>query len=529
MNIIDILKGIENLAVEVLLWLIYIPKTIFKIIKDPNWVPGYVRDELSKNDKFKGYMSPVLLFLGISIILFVLLDTGVLTTPDYNQKGGSFSDRIQDAIGLLFLGIPLFFALFTEIFRKGGVKRETVLLNLYVQCYYLSPVMLSLFAFLLADQFDWESTGTFENVAMIPGILFSLTLLWFIFVQVKFISRELKYNKVISLGIVLIWVIVMSGGYYGYDILFSPAIVDQKLVGEVEKLEMTLPSDGEFSIDVYNYSDGSSNDYVISIQNKNNKGKPGKDGFSLIHNQTFIDSLDTQLRFWFNGKSGEEVLIMLKNVAIEDQNSLSLWTKNQEKNLFFDSEDKQTDIWMYEPFEEENAGYISIRLPETGKYHLEFLELSKSEEKYSIGFYNYALDGVINNEDFAHISYGNSYKSGPLDESLIGFNKWKFRGNAGDKIEINVTPGKIDVGFDIYDSTGKSVVPIDRTDVANVIHWLYVIFFGYIIFIGFRAFFRNSGSPVVLNENAGSKTGRILAIVGLVYMALAILLFIFMI
>ena len=117
MGIIDILKGIEKLAVELLMWLIYIPKTIYKIIKDPNWVMDYVHVELTKEEKFKAYMSPVLLFLGVSVVLFVLLDSGMLTSPAYDQKSNSISDQIQDAVGLLFLGILCLFLGFFLILR----------------------------------------------------------------------------------------------------------------------------------------------------------------------------------------------------------------------------------------------------------------------------------------------------------------------------------------------------------------------------------------------------------------------------
>jgi len=533
MGIIDILKGIEKLAVELLLWIIYIPKTIYKIIKDPNWVPGFVHNELSKDDKFKGYMSPVLLFLGISVVLFVLLDTGILTTPNYSQKSGSISDQIQDAVGLIFLTIPLFFALFTEIFRNGGLKREAVMQNIYVQCYYLSPVMLALFAYLiasqidLASQFDWGN-GTYINVSETPMFLFSLTVLWFIIVQVKYISRELRYNTVISLGIILIWLTILSVGYVTYETLFTPVIVNNSEAGDTEMLTMTLPSDDEYRIDIYNYTGGNINDYVISLQIKNSKANTESLGLNLIHNQISIDTVDTQLRYWFNGIKGDNITISLNNLEFKNQVLLDLWTKSPGESLLFDGQGEQTDIWTFEKNEEDNSMYIFLSLPETGKYRMVFNDLKNIGQTYSIGFYKIDFYGGVGNEDFGHISYGSAHKGIPLDDNNKGFNNWKFKGKAGDQIEIVVTPNsKHDVAFDLVGSDGKSVVPIDKTTVANIIHWLYVIFFGYVIFIGFRAFFRSSKNVVVINENKGSKTGRILAIIALVFTGIVILTFIF--
>lgn len=525
MGIIDLLKGIEKLAVELLLWFIYIPKTIYKIIKDPNWVPVYVHNELSKEDKFKGYMSPVLLFLGITVVLFVLLDSGVITSPDYDQKSSSFSERIQDVVGLLFLTIPLFFALFTEIFRNGGLKKEALMQNLYVQCYYLSPVMLSLFAYLIADQFDWESTGTYINVSETPLYLFSLTVLWFIIVQVKYISAELRYKKIIALGIVLLWVILISAGLATSESLFTPVIVDNGGIGEKETLTMTLPKDDEYLIDIFNYSDGYTNDYAISLANTNSKANKDSLELNLIHNQFYIDTVKTQLRFWFNGNKGDYVGIQLNNLVRSPETQIFLYTKKPGEDLLWDPQGNPTDLWNMEFDDNNNAHFLGLYdLPESGKYHLVLNGLSNIDQEYSVGFFKNDHYGAYKNEDIGKISYGSKHL-GSSYETGLAFDKWKFKGKRGESIEIQLTPSSMhDVGFDLVGSDGESVVPIDKTTVANLIHWLYVILFGYIIIIGFRAFFRSSKTEVVINENEGSKTGRILAIIALVITALFILM-----
>ena len=98
MNVINIIKGIEQLAVELLLWIIYVPKTIYKIIKNPNWVPGYIKEELEKKERFTGYMSPILLYLAVSVLLYVLLDSGLITTDD-EANTQIFREQIQGPLG----------------------------------------------------------------------------------------------------------------------------------------------------------------------------------------------------------------------------------------------------------------------------------------------------------------------------------------------------------------------------------------------------------------------------------------------
>lgn len=74
-NITDFLDEIERLAYKILLWVLLLPKTLLKIIFEPNWVPGYVKEELSGDTKqaFDNYMSPVVLFLIVTVIPAILI------------------------------------------------------------------------------------------------------------------------------------------------------------------------------------------------------------------------------------------------------------------------------------------------------------------------------------------------------------------------------------------------------------------------------------------------------------------------
>lgn len=59
----NLVETLEKLAFEILLWIIFIPKTLFKIIWNPSWVPGYINEELAKDKgRFSEYVSPLVLF-----------------------------------------------------------------------------------------------------------------------------------------------------------------------------------------------------------------------------------------------------------------------------------------------------------------------------------------------------------------------------------------------------------------------------------------------------------------------------------
>ena len=74
-NIANILEGLEKLVFEVLTWVLLVPKTLIKILWDPDWVSVYVEEELSKKEeRFTDYMSPFLLLVLITIGLYGLIE-----------------------------------------------------------------------------------------------------------------------------------------------------------------------------------------------------------------------------------------------------------------------------------------------------------------------------------------------------------------------------------------------------------------------------------------------------------------------
>lgn len=81
------LEGFEKLAYDVLLWLILVPKTLYKVVTNPSWVPDYVAKELADNEKarFDDFISPVILLLLASIVPFAIFNTSPV--PGVNLEG----------------------------------------------------------------------------------------------------------------------------------------------------------------------------------------------------------------------------------------------------------------------------------------------------------------------------------------------------------------------------------------------------------------------------------------------------------
>jgi len=79
-DLIDFLDSIEKLAYKILLWIILIPKTLWRIITDPAWVPAYIKGQLAdKESPFDEHISPVFLLLVVGVVPALL--TAIL--PSY--------------------------------------------------------------------------------------------------------------------------------------------------------------------------------------------------------------------------------------------------------------------------------------------------------------------------------------------------------------------------------------------------------------------------------------------------------------
>ena len=97
-NITGFLESFEKLAYQILIWFIMIPKTLWKIISDPGWVPGYVQKELAPNEsaRFDDYFSPIILFLFVSLVPFVVFNT-------YQIPGVSIEGPLEGTVGETYL------------------------------------------------------------------------------------------------------------------------------------------------------------------------------------------------------------------------------------------------------------------------------------------------------------------------------------------------------------------------------------------------------------------------------------------
>ncbi len=261
MNLINIIEGIERLVISLLFWIIFIPKTLFKIVADPNWVPHYVTNELKKDtQRFSDYMSPIILYLLNTVLLLMVyihikrdvLKESLTTSVEGDDIFGnlisklelsdSLLDTLSGSFGIVaatvFLSIPLFFAIVKEIIKKRKITRAGLTRATYIQCYYFSPLALSYAGI-------FYSGALLEDLQLrIALILFLLFLSWFAIAQVRLLAKELYKTKRIALLIFLgicTSVVLTSYGVVSTFVVFDE---DRKKVrGQID--ELVIPSTRE--------------------------------------------------------------------------------------------------------------------------------------------------------------------------------------------------------------------------------------------------------------------------------------------
>ena len=147
-----IFQSVEDAVYEVMVWILLLPKTLFRSMFRPQWTIQYVNEEWEKqpDDRFDEYLSPVLLWLIVAVL--------PLTASTIWQNGNIKS--VQDLVSALHDGllsqalyamiIPFIYIAWMEWIGTRPVKKSTLKRSFYIHCYALAPAQFiySLFAIL---------------------------------------------------------------------------------------------------------------------------------------------------------------------------------------------------------------------------------------------------------------------------------------------------------------------------------------------------------------------------------------------
>ena len=190
MDFMKILKSLEEALYEVMVWLVFYPLTLWRVLTQPSYMMAYAADELDdeEDDRYSDKLSPPI-FLAITLGLAHLLELG---TGQVETEGFLADDKNLLAFRMItFSTFPL--VLSVRLLRKRGdmLDRKALRGPFYAQCYVAAPFALVVGT---APLLAFAVQG--RNVEALGGALLVIALaaIWYLVLQARWFARMLDYS-----------------------------------------------------------------------------------------------------------------------------------------------------------------------------------------------------------------------------------------------------------------------------------------------------------------------------------------------
>ena len=195
------LKSFEVLLYEVMSWLVFYPRTMWRSIRHPLILMERTDTELklAPAEQFRDVVSPPI-FLLLTVVAANGIEVAVVGNNRLMDDGIGLAAMITDNTSLIlfrlvaFATLPLISGVFALAVMRRPVDRETLQPVFYGQCFVTTPVVLLL------------STGATltrlpETTANIPaGLLFVVAAVFYIAVEAGWFAYAAKRSRVIGMA-----------------------------------------------------------------------------------------------------------------------------------------------------------------------------------------------------------------------------------------------------------------------------------------------------------------------------------------
>ncbi|MDR6154428.1 hypothetical protein QF021_002517 [Acidovorax delafieldii] len=216
-DFLKILKSFEDFVYEALIWLVLLPKTLWRIVRRPRQMVTYVQAEQDRegDDRYGDAISPPLLLI-LCVLVAHVLDLA-LRKQGAPEMGTLAGELLKSEENLLLYRTMAFgiWSLAGAVWYLRHSRQPIHRLNLrnpfYEQCYLVAPFALAV------------SIST--SLALVGGVLsavgmglFLLALLWFCTAEWHWVSERAALGKVhaagVAGGLVLVGLLANTGlGY----------------------------------------------------------------------------------------------------------------------------------------------------------------------------------------------------------------------------------------------------------------------------------------------------------------------------
>lgn len=212
MNFFQIIRSLEDLLYEVMSWLIFYPRTLWRTVVRPNAIMAYTVEELrdTTEDRFADLLSPPLYLMLSLLIAHGIEKTLGVTAEEATEILGDTGRMIVGSEQNLLLFRSFVFALFPLVASVGLIRRKGVALDrnsmkgpFYQQCYFGGTYGLA------ASTASAMVRHALEPMKMAGLALALIGSIWYLWVQTRWIERELGLGSAKSIGL-SVWFFLLA-------------------------------------------------------------------------------------------------------------------------------------------------------------------------------------------------------------------------------------------------------------------------------------------------------------------------------
>lgn len=214
MSLPTFLTSLENLVVEIALWIVLVPKTLWRVFKEPRALTAMTTEAQVAAESAGEYVSPVLLWLLSGVLPAVPSIATGFGGPEWIahplMAGLGVEPKIASVATLLLMG-PLAFASAQTLIARKVFSRQSLRTPFAVQCGCFAPFLflysIALQAKILAvvTRYDW----ILEPLSI---VLFAMSVLWFLRAEVLILRAGLpgRWRPILAVAVgFLMWSILM--------------------------------------------------------------------------------------------------------------------------------------------------------------------------------------------------------------------------------------------------------------------------------------------------------------------------------
>ncbi|NIJ38452.1 hypothetical protein FHR22_003163 [Sphingopyxis panaciterrae] len=195
MDIFKLSKSLDELIFDILMWVIFYPYTLIRVLIWPGYMIGYAATELRKNpDKEelfdRGLSPPVFLFLSI-VLAWMISPAAPAAAASESETAiaGLINGSVMSLLTYrlaLYCVFPFAGALIYEWRTPGSISHHSFRLPFYQQAYLCAPLAIVFsIATVVATRFQDVDVLAFMVLAML------VIIIWYFWSQVVFFRRTM--------------------------------------------------------------------------------------------------------------------------------------------------------------------------------------------------------------------------------------------------------------------------------------------------------------------------------------------------